>query len=97
MQLLVQLVRWPCFERQRAGGATAASAAGLEYHANISREAAKRHKSGTDAGVPCVEGPGCTGLKNGVAQHAHSNPQFLGKCVECYKHMLGAARSKGRK
>ena len=97
MQLLVQLVRWPCFERQRAGDATAASAAGLEYRANISREAAKRHKSGTDAGVPCVEGPGCVGLKNGVAQHAHANPMFLGKCVECHKHMLRAAQSKGRK
>ena len=90
-------MQWPRFERQRAGDATAASDAGLEYHANISREAAKRHKSGTDAGVPCVEGPGCVGLKNGVAQHAHANPMFLGKCVECHKHMLRAAQSKGRK
>ena len=94
-------MQWPRFERQRAGDALAASDAGLEYHASISRKAAERHKSATDAGVPCVEGPGCTGLKNGVAQHAHSNPQFLGKCVECYKRMLAdlraAARPKGRK
>ena len=73
----------------------AASAAGSEYHASISRTAAMRHKSATDAGVPCAEGPGCAGLKNGVAQNAHANAMFLGKCVECHKRML--ADLKGRK
>ncbi len=89
------LVQWPCFERQHAGNATAVSAAGLAYHASISREAAERHKSATDAGVPCVSGPKCAGFKNGVAQHAHAKPMFLGKCVECHKRML--ADLNGRK
>ncbi len=73
----------------------AASAAGLEYHTNMKLNAAKRHKLATDAGVPCVAAEGCVGIKNGVAQHAHANPMFRGKCVECHKRML--ADLKGRK
>jgi hypothetical protein len=88
-------VRWPCFERQRAGDASAASAAGLEYHASISRKAAERHKSATDAGVPCVSGPECAGFKNGVALPA--NPRLNGKCGPCHLRMLPATKAKGRK
>jgi hypothetical protein len=73
----------------------AASAAGSKYHASTSRKAAERHKSATDAGVPCVAAEGCVGFKNGVALNAHPHPQFLSKCVECHKRML--ADLKGRK
>ena len=73
----------------------AASAAGSEYLASISRKAAERHKSATDAGVPCVSGSGCAGFRNGVALPAHPNAKLLGKCGMCQQRML--AKAKGRK
>ncbi len=70
----------------------AASAAGSEYQTSISRKAAERHKSATDAGVPCVSGSGCAGFRNGVALPAHPEPKLLGKCGMCQQRMLAEAK-----
>ena len=68
----------------------------MEYNTNMRNEAAKRHKSETDTGVPCSEGTGCAGfLKNGVVLHGHPNPKLGGRCGECQRRMLAAARAKG--
>ena len=80
--------------RDGAGHAMAASAAGSEYQTSISRKAAERHKSATDAGVPCVSGSGCAGFRNGVALPA--NPRLNGKCGLCHLRML-SAKAKGCK
>ncbi len=73
----------------------AASAAGSEYLASIGQNAEKRHKLETDAGVPCVSGPECAGLKSGVALPA--NPRLNGKCGPCHLRMLPATKAKGCK
>ena len=66
----------------------------MEYYTSISRKAAERHKSATDAGVPCVAGPGCAGFRNGVALPANPNPQLLGKCGMCQRRMLDEAKAR---